>query len=596
MLSATPLADVQRTLTSLQSFFEKHAFDTEGPYADLFAVLLSTSKHLIDVSRAQQTRMDALERELRKVQQESAALCEQSAKVKSELHHLRGDLAGAEQKPSHRVAADCGWAAHNRSTRDGPPQGDGGLIDGDEGLHNFVRSVMRKSQAQGELETDLALRVHRLTEQVSRLSEGHHATERRIDQLCRQSQQPRGGNTASSPLRPLEALSEVMDMQREDYYQILQRRLADVEEGQSALADRLRGMIGAAEAAKLGSAEEHRGVKHALERTQEQLNELVNVMEEFQQWRRRQTPPRLPAAPGGGPRIAVLDASAERRLSHGGQDPLALTEEDFFMPSTATTRVNQGDPPQPRPRPQGRWDPREQQTENGDAVADRIWADWLHILGAVRESTPGSGAVPVFPASHPSAPTVARELHGLLHQSTLAPPSANADALADSLDTLRGRVEVLEVYAPHTYSIATRPPLLGVELADETHEHGEGSAKLRVVNVFTGLLADEAGISPGDVLLAVDNTVISTRAELYVALREKTRNHQVRCQLLLEEAFLSSTSRRAASDENLPERSSVGVQSRLPKMRVSLTVQRRDEEREVVVAVPASACWCQPPP
>nr|CCC94592.1 conserved hypothetical protein [Trypanosoma congolense IL3000] len=58
------LANISSTLEQLQSFFVLHTFDTTGQFSDLFSVLLSCCKHLVDSSMSQQAILSAQAREV----------------------------------------------------------------------------------------------------------------------------------------------------------------------------------------------------------------------------------------------------------------------------------------------------------------------------------------------------------------------------------------------------------------------------------------------------------------------------------------------------------------------------------------------------
>ncbi|CBH16845.1 hypothetical protein, conserved [Trypanosoma brucei gambiense DAL972] len=64
------LASTSSTLEQLQSFFVLHTFDTSGPFSDLFSVLLSCCKHLVDSSVSQNTVICGQAREIERLARE----------------------------------------------------------------------------------------------------------------------------------------------------------------------------------------------------------------------------------------------------------------------------------------------------------------------------------------------------------------------------------------------------------------------------------------------------------------------------------------------------------------------------------------------
>lgn len=99
------------------------------------------------------------------------------------------------------------------------------------------------------------------------------------------------------------------------------------------------------------------------------------------------------------------------------------------------------------------------------------------------------------------------------------------------VERLESRLEVLEVYAPHYCAMASRPPVLGLELRDEK---GVG---VRVEKVFSGFAGETAGVMPGDFLIAVNGQEVSTRAEMYALMTEIVKEHQTKCRLLMQMYF-----------------------------------------------------------
>ncbi|ORC92373.1 uncharacterized protein TM35_000031260 [Trypanosoma theileri] len=113
---------------------------------------------------------------------------------------------------------------------------------------------------------------------------------------------------------------------------------------------------------------------------------------------------------------------------------------------------------------------------------------------------------------------------------------------SDKIEQIESRLECLEVYAPHYCAMSARPPLLGVELRDEK---GTG---IRVDKVFQGFAAEEIGMMPGDIIIALNGQEVLTRAEMYAVMTELAREHQDKCRLLMELYFKQHSERRIGDD------------------------------------------------
>ncbi|ESL07689.1 hypothetical protein TRSC58_04618 [Trypanosoma rangeli SC58] len=77
------------TLTQLQNFFEQHTFDTRGPYSDLFSVLLSCCKHLVDTNLRHHALLLNQKREVTHLASETEAPCEQTVHCQESVHKLK---------------------------------------------------------------------------------------------------------------------------------------------------------------------------------------------------------------------------------------------------------------------------------------------------------------------------------------------------------------------------------------------------------------------------------------------------------------------------------------------------------------------------
>lgn len=241
-----------------------------------------------------------------------------------------------------------------------------------------------------------------------------------------------------------------------------------------------------------------------------------------------------------------------------------------------------------------------------------------------RNPSQSSTPVPTQAAAEPNMQRLLETHLQVYHQQSQQQLSDIEKQLHDALS----RLEVLEVYAPHQYAVATRPPLLGLELEDVVTPR-EG---VRVVSVYHGYLADHAGISVGDVIIGSASTAISSRAQLYVSLTDATRCYQAQCQVEMEKAFLdqflhdgtgpgTSTSGYqkkpyayrhkermtplavSSAPSFVPRSSQVGSASHIsqlancfPHMELKLDILRDGRAREVVILISPSVALRQPVP
>ncbi|KAH9589416.1 PDZ domain [Trypanosoma melophagium] len=82
------LATTGNTLTQLHNFFEHHTFDTAGPYSDLFSVLLSCCKQLVDTNLHHHTVLVNQQREVNRLSSETEALCDLTARCQERIRDL----------------------------------------------------------------------------------------------------------------------------------------------------------------------------------------------------------------------------------------------------------------------------------------------------------------------------------------------------------------------------------------------------------------------------------------------------------------------------------------------------------------------------
>lgn len=659
-----PISDGTTTLRSLRAFFDAHAFDTEGPYADLFAVLLSTAKHAIDAAVWQQDRIDQLAGELALVKQESAALCDNSARVNEALRKLNHNYKDTT------TAAVCGECHRHR-------------------YHHHISSHSAKDATNGYRSENYALGNHgpppaELSPSLRRLSDEVAQARLRLH-MCEESLSAHIGSAAAvcgyhEGRRTLTTASAVDHRQQhgnriralEDSHEAVLGRLAQLQ----ATADKekeKRQVPVAAVACRESQQQQEEASWRAVTALDERTSELAFAVQRIEEQLRR-VAARLHSS-GGGVSVREQSPEAVARGNDNSGGRVQFTEDDFTLPSpsprSSVGRSGIGKSSSAPATAAAAMRSNKNSNvynvikeDSGDgssssSAADAMWGEWVRVIQLVRGRV-ASDAVrqqqrpqqqhasslppPVLSSGHASA--AAMELFVLVRQiidatTTTINTNDNSNAaafgsggsggtdalLADRLDSLAGRVEVLEVYAPHTYAIAARPPLLGIELgADATtttptekeaaaaHGHDNKDSGVLVTRIFAGLAADEAGISPGDRILSVGGAAVVSRAEVYVALRERAQAHRARCQLIMENALvtaafppssLSSLRSPSRFEWPSPSRASVAAAAApndnndtgpcglLPPMDIPLTVGRDGAARHLLISVPAGVCSTQ---
>ncbi|RNF25489.1 hypothetical protein TcG_00105 [Trypanosoma cruzi] len=89
LTTADELNTTGNTLTQLQNFFEQHTFDTCGPYSDLFSVLLSCCKHLVETNLHHHAALLKQRREVTRLASETEALYDVTARCQEGVHELK---------------------------------------------------------------------------------------------------------------------------------------------------------------------------------------------------------------------------------------------------------------------------------------------------------------------------------------------------------------------------------------------------------------------------------------------------------------------------------------------------------------------------
>lgn len=510
----------QQTLDRLRRFFDAHTFDTAGPYADLFAVLLSTSRHLVDVNSTLLRRLEVQEVQLERLNAEVVALCECTVQQQHEIRRL---------------------LSYFSRSNEGQQPGEG------QSLSSSV-SVPVEPQQEGTLSP---LQMANVVLGAPHSSSGHHhhrhhrpsssSHSSRVDDVerGRPSQLDRhetpnevGGKTEPAKGKAPSQSSQAADHTGKDVLQTL----AALKEELAAVQSEMRS---AAQCVQNDVAQLHKAVAAS-------------------------APQSSSANAASLPPTAVDEVRAIAKEEANRCYDEAVREwetvlHDLYSSQDSTTRT---------PSPPSSLASVEKPGET-EAVTSAAHSPLVH---AVQRLVHSLRAAPSVTRAPPPAQ--------LSSDAFLAPVADDMAALTSQLNSVCGRLEVLEVYAPHRYAVAARPPALGVELEDLTplspplHQPRSGEADapplsssaapsrgVRVARVYEGFAGDHAGLSEGDVIVAVFDEAIATRAELYAVLTELAREHRCRCQLLLEDALVDQfTAREAGEDgehaDGRPRRSS----------------------------------------
>ncbi|RNF09181.1 hypothetical protein TraAM80_02326 [Trypanosoma rangeli] len=391
------------TLTQLQNFFEHHTFDTRGPYSDLFSVLLSCCKHLVDTNLRHHAILLNQKREVTRLASETEALCELTVRCQEGVHKLKS----SSLEPHLMQRRDRSPLRSDVVSQHVPHEMGGEVIwdrleEFDRHLHETQMSVVALRRRQEEVE--------------ERLYKEHHWKEEEAEQI--------------------QKLEESIDVLRR---------------GASARADYVDGEISTMR-------------KHVAAATSVTSHvERVSAMTQYTDMKVEALRSELC--------LALREMILEDHVG-GPKSPVSQLSKDGV--AGAVPNVTEG--------------------TDGNVGEDCMRRDDIAV--------------------------------GLRRLASI-----RSRSIAIQMEQLENRIDALEVYAPHHFAMAARPPLLGVELRDEK---GIG---ICIDKVFRNFGGEAAGMMPGDVVVAVNGQAVLTRAEMYAAMTELVREHHSRCRLLEQLCF-----------------------------------------------------------
>ncbi|RNF26778.1 uncharacterized protein Tco025E_01013 [Trypanosoma conorhini] len=210
-------------LTQLQNFFEQHSFDTCGPYSDLFSVLLSCCKHLVDTNLHHHAILVTQRREVTRLASETQALCDLSARCQADLHELKSPSLEprlAERRERTPLRSDA--ASHHASCAEDGETPWGGLDEFRRHLHETQMSVAELRRRQEEVEQRL-LEEHRrnsdgirqlrqLEESIDGLRRDLSAHAECVDgEVTRMKKLVAAASAAASPVERVSAMTQYTD-------------------------------------------------------------------------------------------------------------------------------------------------------------------------------------------------------------------------------------------------------------------------------------------------------------------------------------------------------------------------------------------------
>ncbi|KPI83696.1 hypothetical protein ABL78_7264 [Leptomonas seymouri] len=521
MLRSTDVALAQElsTLHQLQAFYEQHTFDTQGPYADLFAVLFSSCKHLIDVSTALVRHIRAHDEVLSRQQTACRVLCGAVAQHKSDIAVL---CTG--------TACVATTAIEGKNTL---RKGSGSCVSGggDDGLH---------------------------------------------EEMTHPESRPLQQHLSSIPSSSASATQ----------YDILHPRREDAGRLGSS---RIQAHAGVGTPYSGENTRQHSAWKHEIEGRLDTIERQLHVLREYQH--AAQGPPQQPPAdPNANSNDALVETfeawkrsfedTIDDRLAHLTHQTTLLeraakqhqrlvrwmgvgVDDDAAVAVDAPRPIARKKPETPAEVPPAavtQWlntqlQQREEEwlrmlEEVQDALVDyhskdaeEVHANEKALVSTVTAAHNGTSAEApsaAFSAVPSRCACLSNALTRLLctaatkQTKSLRDVARQVQQADEQLRDVTARLEVLEVYAPHRYTLATKPPILGVELEDV----GAPRVGVRVQAVYQGYLADRAGLSIGDIIAGVGHESVHTRAQLYVVLTELTRDYNAQCRVQIEEGYL----------------------------------------------------------
>ncbi|KAK7197950.1 hypothetical protein NESM_000749700 [Novymonas esmeraldas] len=606
--NAATLASELQTLHRLQDFYEQHTFDTQGPYADLFAVLLSSCKHVIDINATLVHHIHAQRDRQQRQQVTCDVLCGEVAQHRAEIRELRAAVA-------HLAASSASTGPDGAVTH--TPLRWGEELPPHASRENSVAREPRQLQDRHPHRASVPAAALPLSPPPSSDDRQRSASSSAIALAATEADECSEDapvDTTPTPPRSPESRTTLLPDGGADY--------AAAAAAAAALPSLSDSAVGAAWVARvecrLDAVEEHLAALSAAGPAASP-SAVVAQQQRQEAWQRAALADLSASAAAWQQRMeGVLDTrigplahrleTTEERVRTQQRWLRWCASPDAELDAPAEVGDEPPAPPVPAPpAPLVRW------------LEGRLhdWADgWRGVLTDVQSALAGDvfdeGAMaPALPL-----PTEPAELHrarraieqdggsGISggtsahafaagrvdlvraicalcrlheteqHKRVVAESTRHAARTDDELHDVRARLEVLEVYAPHRYAVTARPPLLGVELEDVR----EPRVGARLCTVYHGYLADRAGLSVGDVVVGVGLQSIQTRAQLHAVLGELTRDYNAQCRLQMEAGYMRSFTGGGGAGRGLDHHS------------LDSALQRARAEATAAAGRPPSAC------
>ncbi|CAG9572847.1 conserved hypothetical protein [Leishmania major strain Friedlin] len=570
------------TLCRLRDFYEQHTFDTQGPYADLFTLLLTSCKHVIDINVELVHHIKAQQDQQLRQQVACDVLCREAALQRADIHHLRASLAHLSARGAN------GEAPMVKCEDDGAGLGSGSAASSHASPKNETATpeccqhVSQRSPAASlapqrstgaAAPSSAAAGLERsslsttLASLVGPVSQAHatvtfaptEAPEQPINSLTRSPpfDHACGGAWAAGMKCRTDAMQGRSATVLVDG-QLSSARLDEVQQKQQQSSTALSAP---------SDARKHHA-EDAVESRLEHLTRHLAVMDQRVHKQRRmweeedvgsRSPSASPVAAPGMAGESEFPHPCTTVVGHARSNPQKSIQR---QETSVTSPVGTWTPPavlvrwldSRLRRWEGEWKRVLEDVQDALLLDATVDAETLrpiaHAAGQqeahvnletaqerASESNEGAEAVmtPSCRGDLVCAIRVLLSCHGTeLYKRIVAECNRQVQRTDEELHDLRSRLEALEVYAPHRYAVTARPPLLGVELEDVL----EPRIGVRLRTVYHGYLADRAGLNVGDVLVGVGHQSIQTRAQLYVVLGELTRDYSAQCHIQIEAGFM----------------------------------------------------------
>ncbi|CBZ25812.1 conserved hypothetical protein [Leishmania mexicana MHOM/GT/2001/U1103] len=573
------------TLCRLRDFYEQHTFDTQGPYAELFEVLLSSCKHVVDINVELVHHIKAQANQQQRQQVTCDVLCGETALQRADIKHLRASLAHLSAHGASGEAAVVKCEDDDARLGSGPAASSHAFPKKETATPECCQNISQRSPAASlapqrstgaPAPSSAAAGLERSSFSTPSASFVGPVSKARATVTFTPTQVPAHPINSLAHSSPSDHASRgawAAEMERRT--DAMQGRLATVlvddhlssarhDEEQQKQQQSSTALSTPSEARKhlaedaVESRLEH--LTRRLAAVDQRVHQQQRIWEEEDDVGSR-SPPSSPVAASGTAGESEFPHPCMTVAGHARSNP---QESSQRQGTSVASPVSAWTPPALLVRwIDNRLRRREAEWKRVlEDVQDAILLDTtvdgqtlrptVHAAGQqeahVNRGTPqervsegnGGAEAGVTPSCRGDFVGAIRAILSSqateLYKQIVAESTRQVQRTDEELHDLRSRLEALEVYAPHRYAVTARPPLLGVELEDVL----EPRVGVRLRTVYHDYLADRAGLSVGDVLVGVGHQSIQTRAQLYVVLGELTRDYNAQCYIQIEAGFMRS--------------------------------------------------------